>query len=155
MSNLVKTQASPALTAVVKRWPIVLLVGTLVFGGLLVCILHLKPMYTSQITMILPAAPDMDLAEKPQQSAMSQTDPYVVRSYTDVIKDDAISRRVITQLHLTDVPEFQKRSGKLDELLGRVRVAARYRTGARRVDPPAGFRELRAFALSKAFECLE
>ena len=104
------------LTAILKRWPIVALVSVAFFALAVVGILHLKTFYTAQITMVLPETASTDLAEKAQQVGFSPADPFVVRSYLDIAKDDAISRVVINNLALTQIADFEKQS-KLDGFL--------------------------------------
>jgi capsular exopolysaccharide synthesis family protein len=98
------------------QWPVLLAVSLLLFGGIGAFVLSLKPAYTSDALVLLAPAAD-ELAPDPTDRNFTVTDPMFVRSETNIIQSDEICREVIEQLHLDQLPEFQRKPG-IREMVG-------------------------------------
>ena len=99
-----------------RQWKIGCLVSLASFIIACALIVYIQPIYRAYIQLVLP----MKLIEDPannKSSAPTQADAYVVRSYSDIIKDDGVARKVIDDLHLVANPEFNPAPTRISQAL--------------------------------------
>jgi succinoglycan biosynthesis transport protein ExoP len=116
MDNSSNISLGYLLQAIRRRWGTALVVGLLVLTGLGAAIFSLDPKYTSTAVVLLaPTAEQLSNDMSPHPVPM--TDPFFIRSETDILSSDGLSRDVINRLKLQNDAEFQPKPGLLD-LLG-------------------------------------
>ena len=98
-------------------WKTMLSVTILSFIGFAYLIFTATPWYSAETVILLPSNPTPELADKPSAPYMPQTDPYLVKSYLDIIQNDDICIRVIKELHLVASPEFDAKNSLLGSAL--------------------------------------
>ncbi len=92
--------------SVLRQWKIGTFVAIVCFGTACAVVTQLAPYYKATILLLVP----LKLVEDPSDrkgSAPQQADIFVVKSFTDLITDDGVSRKVIRNLNLASEPEFQ------------------------------------------------
>ena len=114
------------LSIIRMKWLVFLTVSLTIFIGLAVVVLKMTPRYTAEATLILPSVPATDLAEKTSQSFIPPTDPYIIHSYADVLKDPAICRIVVERLHLANNKEFEARKSVIADWIDKAKDYLRF-----------------------------
>jgi succinoglycan biosynthesis transport protein ExoP len=115
MDNTSRLSLNSLYIAVKRRWRVALSVTVLLFAAGGTCVLMLEKKYTATATVLLAPGADQ-LAGQPTTLAAPMTDPFFVRSETDIASGDALSRAVIQQLQLWTVADFLPRKSLRDWL---------------------------------------
>jgi len=98
--------------AVTRRWRVALGVTVFLFAASATCVLMLQKKYTSTATVLLAPGADQLADRSPAQGGgPPMTDPFFVRSETDIAAGNGLSRTVIRQLKLWAVPDLLPRPG--------------------------------------------
>lgn len=105
------------LTTILQRWKIGVLVTLVLFAVMVAVIAGLKPRYAAHTLLLLPSTPTTELTQQSQQSTVPQTDPFIIRSYAEIILGDELCRTVIRKLKLTSYPAFQPHESRSHRLL--------------------------------------
>ena len=93
------------------RWRLVSVVTTLLFLGITVYVLSLRPMYTADAVVLLAPITEALSEDQTGERLTPMTDPFFIRSETAILNSDELCRQVIAQLNLATSPEFAPRSG--------------------------------------------
>jgi polysaccharide biosynthesis transport protein len=102
--------------AVRQRWLTMIIVALLLFAGIAAYVFALRPAYTAQAVVLLAPVTE-ELADAPTTArVLATTDPFFIRSETSIIASDELSREVIEDLKLAQMPEFQPPAGLLESL---------------------------------------
>ncbi len=108
---------STIFQAIRRCWLTAFVTTALVLAGLSFVISQLKPLYTSRTTLLLPFTPVTELTARNGNVSSPQTDPTIVHSYIQVLKDDGICRTVIQQLRLDRREEFDPPPGLIARMV--------------------------------------
>ena len=100
------------LATILQRWKTALLVTIVLFAAMVALIVGLKPRYAAHTMLLLPSTPITDLTQQAAQASVPQTDPFIIRSYAEIILGDDICRKVIRKMDLTRNPAFQPHESK-------------------------------------------
>ena len=109
---------STIFQAIRRCWLTAFVTTALVLAGLSFAISQLKPLYTSRTTLLLPFTPVTELTVRNGNVSSPQTDPTIVHSYIQVLKDDGICLAVIQQLQLDRREEFNPPPGIVGRMMG-------------------------------------
>ena len=93
------------------RWRLVSVVTTVLFLGITVYVLSLRPMYTADAVVLLAPITEALSQDQTGERLTPMTDPFFIRSETAILSSDELCRQVIAQLNLATSPEFAPRSG--------------------------------------------
>ena len=88
------------------RWKLACLIAALCFSGLCLCINSLKPLYKANVQFLLPVSPVEDPSDR-KNTVQTQTDMFIVRSYSEVVRDPTLCQKVIDRLQLSRSQEFK------------------------------------------------
>ncbi len=102
--------------AVVDRWRTASVMAALIFAGLAMLVFSLKPEYTASTLVLLSPASE-ELRNGTADPGTPMTDPFFIRSETDILSSDELARSVIQSLQLWELADFQPHPG-LRERLG-------------------------------------
>lgn len=96
--------------AVRRRWRMALAVTLVLFTTGVGTVAMLDKKYTSTATVLLAPGADQLAGQSPTRGATAMTDPFFVRSETDIAAGDGLSRAVIRQLRLWSTPDLLPRA---------------------------------------------
>ncbi len=98
-------------------------VAAVSFCGLVIALYSITPRYAAETMLLLPADPTTQYAQHPLNPEMTQSDPLLIRSYLDIIKNDTLCRKVIRDLDLVHVPEFAPRTNVVSSITSLIQKA--------------------------------
>lgn len=108
MLNVSRLSLLSITHAVGAHWRAALAAAVLIMAALTAYITSLTPTYSAEALVLL--APEQEaLGGRQDDAALAQTDPFFVRSETDVITSDQLALDVIRRLDLAKTPDFQSR----------------------------------------------
>ena len=99
------------------RWKLAIALSAGSFVLCCIVIQNLTPIYKAHVELMLPFTAIEDPADR-KGTAQTQTDSFVVRSYSEIVKDSGLCQEVIDKLHLKDVNEFKSRPSRLSKEIG-------------------------------------
>ena len=100
------------LSTILQRWKIGALVTAVLFALMVAVIAGLQPRYASHTLLLLPSSPNTELTQQAAQTSTPQTDPFIIRSYAEIVLGDELCRDVIRKLDLANNPLFQAHEGR-------------------------------------------
>lgn len=110
------------LSTILQRWKIGVIVTLVLFALLVTVIAGLKPRYAAHTLLLLPSTPFTQLTQQSAQSSTPQTDPFIIRSYAEIVLGDELCRDVIQKLNLTKNPAFQPHESRAHRLLAYIKT---------------------------------
>lgn len=110
------------LSTILQRWKIGVVVTLVLFALMVTVIAGLKPRYAAHTLLLLPSTPNTELTQQASQSTVPQTDPFIIRSYAEIILGDELCRSVIRKLNLTNNPAFQPHEGRAHRWLAYIKT---------------------------------
>jgi capsular exopolysaccharide synthesis family protein len=116
MDDVSKISLRHLSQVVVRRWRLTLTVALLLFTSLALYVSSLRPEYTAEAVILLAPTGEELGAQTPGRS-VAMTDPFFIRSETDIMGSDQLALSVMEKLGLEKLPEFQPHPSRLDLLL--------------------------------------
>ena len=110
------------LSIILQRWKIGAVVTLVLFTIMVTIVAGLKPRYAAHTLLLLPSTPNTELTQQAAQATTPQTDPFIIRSYAEIVLGDELCRSVIRKLDLTSNPAFQPHEGRGHRLLAYIKT---------------------------------
>ena len=121
MNNARQSVETTLLSTILQRWKTGVFVTLMLFAIMVAIIAGLKPRYAAHTLLLLPSTPYTNLTQQAAQSTTPQTDPFIIRSYAEIVLGDELCRSVIRKLDLTNNPAFQPHEGRAHRLLAYIK----------------------------------